>query len=291
MILFSGSESKGLTENIAQISGIEFGMLKTKKFPDNEIYVRILSEVEGKDCIVIQSIISNDALIELLFILDALKDLHARKVHVVVPYLGYSRQDKRFLDGEAISAKVVLEMINSKADIITTINAHFFDYDGEQVYEGITVNNLNAFPLLGDYFEDKLEKPVLIAPDEGALGYIEKTAKKLNIEYDYFEKNRISDDEVETKIRDNAKIERKDAIILDDIISTGGTMVEATKLLYSEGGVRTVNIGAVHGVLIEGLEKVKKVADEVICTNSIFRENFSKVSISGLIADFLNKKK
>jgi ribose-phosphate pyrophosphokinase len=240
--------------------------------------------------VVVQSTSSNDALIELLFILDALKDLDAKKIHSVIPYLGYSRQDKRFLDGEAITAKIVLNMINSKADTITTINAHFFDDTGKQIYEGIEINNLSAFPLLGDYFKDKLERPILIAPDEGALGYVEKTARILNLDYDYLEKKRISDDEVEMKVRD-IKIARKDAILLDDIISTGGTMIEATNLLYTQGGARSVNIGVVHGVLVEGLEKVSKVADEVICTNSIFREKFSKVSLSALISEFLKKEK
>lgn len=285
MFLFSGRECGNLAESVARKANLTVGKVKIKTFPDGEIYVRVLEEVKGQECVVLQSTPSNDALMELLFILDALRNLGAEKIHAVIPYLGYARQDKIFLSGEPLSAKLVLEMIKNRAESITTINAHFLDTSGKQSYENIEMKNLNAFTSLADYLKSKVDDPVLVSPDEGALGYLEEAGKLAKLQFDYFQKTRTSDEEVEMKIKE-MDVSRKDVIILDDIISTGGTMVKATKILYDQGA-RSVNIGAVHGVLLEGMEKISQVADLVVCSNSIYRERYSQVSLSELIGNFL----
>jgi len=285
MILFFGTTCKALLERVTKEirEGIEIGKIERKQFPDSEIYIRILSDVKGEDCVVIQSIISNDSFVELILLLDTLNDLGAKSIHSVIPYLGYSRQDKRFLPGEAISAKTILKIIAERCNKITTVNGHFFNESGEKEYEGIKVNNLTAFPILAEYFKEisKRENIVLIAPDKGALKYTKEAASILRCEFDYLEKKRISPEEVEIRVK-NLDVFGKSAIILDDIISTGGTMIKAVELLKSEG-VNKVYVGCVHGVLIEGLEKVSKFADGVVCTDSIYREKFSKVSLSKII--------
>jgi len=285
MILISGSASKKLAENVAKEAKIELCGLKRTQFPDSEIYLRILTNVEKEDCVVIQSTPSNDALVELIILLDTLNDLKAKSIHTIIPYMGYSRQDKRFLSGEAMSAKTILKILDYKSDKITTVNAHFLSKLSQKEYEGIKVENLTAFPALATYFKSKLKSPVLVAPDRGALGYVEEAASVLKCEFGYFEKKRISAEKVEMQVKD-LKVNGKDTIILDDIISTGGTMVKAAQLLKEEGA-KSVNIGCVHGVLNEGLEKVSKAAEEVICTDSILREKFSKVSLAKLIAENL----
>lgn len=285
MILIPGSASKKLAENVAKEAKIEICEIERKQFPDSEIYLRVLTDVKNKDCVVIQSTPSNDAIVELLILLDLLHDLKAKSIHTVIPYMGYSRQDKRFLSGEAMSTKTILKILKGKSEKITTVNAHFLSKLSQKDYEGIKVENLTAFPLLAEYFKKKLKSPVLVAPDKGALRYVTEAASVLKCNFGYFEKKRISAEKVNMEIKD-LNVSGKDAIILDDIISTGGTMVKTSQLL-KEDGAKSVNIGCVHGVINEGLEKVSKVANEVVCTDSIFREKFSKVSIAKLIAGSL----
>ncbi len=285
MILIPGSASKKLAESVAKEANLEICEIERKQFPDSEIYLRILTDIEKKDCSVIQSTPSNDALVELIILLDTLNDLKAKSIHTIIPYMGYSRQDKRFLSGEAMSAKTILKILDYKSDKITTVNAHFLSKLSQKKYEGIGVENLTAFPALAAYFKSKLKSPVLVAPDKGALRYVQEAASVLKCEFGYFEKKRISAEKVEMQVKD-LNVKGKDAIILDDIISTGGTMAKASQLLKEEGA-KSVNIGCVHGVLNEGLEKVSKVASEVICTDSIQREKFSKVSLAKTIAESL----
>lgn len=283
-IIVPGSESKKLAEKVAKNSNLKICKTELRRFPDNEIYLRILTDVKGRHCIVIQSTPTSDAFLELIFILDTLKDLGAETINAIIPYIGYSRQDKRFLPGEAISIKTILGVISEKADRITTVNAHFLSKFPNE-YESLKIKNLTAFPLIAKYFKKKLKRPVLIAPDKGALRYVKEAASVLNCKFGYFEKKRISSEEVEMKIED-IDVSGKDAVILDDIISTGGTMLKAIEILKNENA-NTINVGCVHAVLLKGIEKVAKFADEVICTDSIFREKFSKVSLAKIISENL----
>jgi ribose-phosphate pyrophosphokinase len=112
MIVFSGRSSEKLGRSIAEKLKADFGRIEIKSFPDGEIYVRALSKVEGKECLVVQSTPRNEDFVELILILDLLQDLGASKIHTVIPYMGYSRQDKRFVEGEALSAKTILKIID-----------------------------------------------------------------------------------------------------------------------------------------------------------------------------------
>lgn len=284
MIVFSGGSSLALGLKVAKEAGWEFGELKTDRFPDGEVYVRVLSKVKDLECLIVQSTLRNDDLIELLILEDLLNDLGASKVHAVVPYLGYARQDRRFNEGEALSAKTVLKLIDGMADSFTTVNCHFLEEAGTFKYNGIKVRNLDAFPLLAEYFAGRLKCPVVIAPDKGSLHYAKNAACIIGCEFDFLQKKRLSGEKViiETKRLDVAG---KDVLILDDMISTGGTIIEAVKVLR-KAGAETVNVGCVHGVFSHGVDKVKSVTDSLVCTDTIERE-ISRVSVSGLTVQAL----
>ncbi|RLI85152.1 MAG: ribose-phosphate diphosphokinase [Candidatus Altiarchaeales archaeon] len=284
MIIFSGCSSISLGKKVAHRTNAEIGKIETKKFPDGEIYIRILSDIKGKECAVIQSTKSNDDLVKLILLLDLLRDLKASKVYTVVPYLGYARQDKRFEEGEALSAKTIVKILDEFSDSLITVNCHFLKRGGECEFHGIKMGNLDAFPLLAGYFRDKLEEPMVIAPDKGSLEYAQNAAEIIGCDFDFLEKERISGEEVRIEEKD-LHIKDKDILILDDMISTGATIIEAAKFLYTRG-VKSVNVGCVHGVFSKGIEKVRSSVDNLICTDTIER-GISKVTVSGLIADKL----
>ena len=287
MIIFAGSESISLTGKVAKKINVELGRIEIKRFPDNEFYVRVLSNIKGKNCVVIQSTPRHDNLIELFIILDALQDFEAKNTSVILPYLTYARQDKRFKNGEALSAKTILKILDSFSDLIVTINCHFFDKEGEFEYHGIKIRNLDAFPDLARYFGARLSNPVVIAPDKGSEKYAEKAAEILKCDFDYLSKKRISGTEVQIDIK-KLDVKGKDVLILDDIISTGGTILEAAKIVRKQGA-RSVNVGCVHGIFSKGLKMFDGVVDELVCTDTIPKK-VSKVSVSRLLADAIKKE-
>lgn len=287
MIVFSGRSSEKLGVKVAEKLRVGFGKTKINVFPDGEIYMRVLSDVSGEECVVVQSTPTNEDLIELLLLLDLLSDLGAQKIHTVIPYMGYSRQDKRFSEGEALSAKTILKIIDSMSDSIYSVNMHFFDHGGVYDYQGISINNIDAFPTLACHFKEKLKKPVVIAPDKGSLECAKKAAEIIGCDFDFLKKKRISGEEVVIEAK-HVDIHGRDAVILDDMISTGGTVIEAAKILRKHGA-RTINVGCVHGLFSKGIDKVKKEVDELVCTDSLDKE-ISRVSLAPLIAEAIKKE-
>lgn len=287
MILFSGLGSENLANGVASKAIMESGRIEIKKFPDGEFYIRILSDVRGKDCTIIKSTDSNDSLIELFLILDAIKDMGAGRISAIVPYLGYARQDKRFKEGESLSAKTILGLIKKFSDSIMTVNCHFLHSSGESEFQGIKIRNLDAFPLLTNYFMGKLKDPFILAPDKGSIGLAKKTSEIIGCEFDFINKIRISGEDVmmETKEMD---LKNRDVIILDDIISTGGTIIQAANFARANKA-RTVNVGCVHGIFSRGVDKLNSVADEIVCTDTI-RRDISRVSVADLIAGELQEQ-
>lgn len=280
MIIFSGSSCVSLGRKISEGMGLNAGEAKIERFPDGEVYLRLGTPVMGEECVLVQSTLGNDNLVELMLFLDMLRDQGASKVHAVVPYLGYARQDKTFNSGEALSAKTVLKTLLSLSDSVTTINCHFLDREGVYKYHDLEIKNLDAFPLLAKYFKERLKCPMLIAPDKGSLQYAKNAAEIIDCEFDFLQKKRLSGEQVEIQTKD-LDVKGKDTLILDDMISTGGTIIEAAKLLKSQGAA-SVNAGCVHGVFSQGTAKVASAVDRLVCTDTIGRE-ISAVSVAELI--------
>ncbi|KXB05249.1 hypothetical protein AKJ49_01205 [candidate division MSBL1 archaeon SCGC-AAA382A03] len=289
MLVIGGSASTKLGKKVSNELDCEFASVEKKTFPDGEIYVRISEKVEGEKALVVQSTCypPNKNYMELFLLLDALNDLNAEKISAFIPYFGYARQDKRFEPGEAVSFKTVAKLIESAgADEIYVMDIH-----GEKIESGpkvfqIPAFNLTAAPILSKYVAKNysLEKPVVLAPDEGAKEWARKAGKSIEADWDFMVKKRHGAKKVEITPRE-LDVKNRDVIILDDIISTGGTMTEAIKIL-KENGAKTVFACCTHPVLSDNaLEKIKNAgAREVIGTDTIPSE-VSKVSVAPVIAE------
>jgi ribose-phosphate pyrophosphokinase len=257
-----------LARRIAETAGMEIGEAIFKKFPDGELYVRVM-EKEG---IVVGSINSNDDLVALIFALDVLD-----KAKAVVPYMGYARQDKVFKEGEAVSIKIVAEMLESRVDEVVTVNIHSSD----AASHFRKLKNLDAMPLVGEYFAEK--DVVMISPDKGSMERVKTAAKHAGCEWDYMEKHRIDATTVEITPR-TIDVEGRDVVIVDDIISTGGTVAEAARILYGLGA-KSVSAACVHAVLAENaaIKLFNAGIKDIIATDTIERA-FSRISVAELIA-------
>lgn len=294
MKIIGGSSSDGLAARVARELGTESAKLEIKKFPDGEKYLRVLEDVKGEDIVVIQSIsrTPDEFLFEYLLLVDTLKDLGAKRVVSFVPYFAYARQDERFNPGEALSFKTVSKLIESVGtDEIYTIDMHQHRVLKSSDVFKIPSRNLSAMPLLADYVEKAgdLQKPLVIGPDAEAEQWAKLAAERLHTDYDVFEKKRLGSENVQIRPR-KANAKDRDVLIVDDIISTGGTIVEALKILFSQGAKR-IDVACTHPLLIGGaLAKIYEAgAQNVIGTDTV-SSPASYVSVAPLIAEQIKKE-
>ncbi len=274
-VLIPAPSSTYLAVRIARVLNLRIGRVEFRRFPDGEMYVRI---DEDDDAIVVGSITSNDDLIALVLMLDALKG----KKTVVVPYMGYARQDREFLRGEAVSIRTVAELLEERADEVVTINIH--SREAESHFKKL--HNLDAMPLIGERYEGK--DVVMISPDRGSLERVKVAAKRAGCDYDYLEKRRIDAQTVEIQPK-NLDVDGRRVVIVDDIISTGGTVIEATKKLI-ELGAKSVEAACVHAVLANyaDLRLFTSGVREIIATDTIERI-YSRISVAGIVAEHLGR--
>ncbi|ARM76408.1 ribose-phosphate diphosphokinase [Acidianus manzaensis] len=289
MIIIGGSASNGIDERIAKILNLKLVKVEHKIFPDGESYIRIPESINSENVAIVQSTYypQDKHLMELFLIAEAAKNLGASKIIAVIPYLAYARQDRRFKDGEALSLKTVLNLIYySGIDEILTVEPH--KQDALISYFKGEVKIVDPTPALANEVKKEVEYPFVLAPDRGALDRAERLSKELNAPFSFIEKERDrTTGEVRIKeIPKDVEIKGKDVVLIDDIISTGGTLAQAAKVAY-DLGARKVIAAASHVLLVNNaLQKLQSAGIKcIIGTNSIRTEDNIKVAdISEVIA-------
>lgn len=292
-IVFGLSTSKEIAKNISNKIGIKLGEIKTKKFADGEIFVESQNSVRNKSTFVIQSTNTpvNDNLMELLFVIDALKRSSVGEVNLVMPYFGYARQDRKVEGRQAISAKLIANILtNAGADRIIT-----FDIHSEQIvgFFDIPVDNLRMYGLLAKEIKDeKIENLIIVSPDHGGVSRARQLAKILDVPLAIIDKRRTQHNKAEAMFI-LGDVKDKNIVIFDDMIDTGSTVVSAIKKL-KEAGAKDVYLSVSHAVLSEhngrpAVEKLKEAGlKKIITSNSIKRDedDFIKViDLSNIISE------
>jgi len=287
-IIVACTNGKELGEKLVKELGVATADYELRNFPDGETYFRIDSDVKGKEAIIVQGGYPNpnNALMEALICVSTSKELGAEKATLVFPYFPYARQDKVFKEGEAFSLKLAAKLLKDVGtDFIITADAHFKKDYGEYDFFGIPAVNISGGPLLAQHLKEKfsVEELNIISPDFGASEMINTTAKKTNSTPIILSKKRSGDYEVD--INGELDVSGKHVLVLDDIISTGGTMARAITMA-KDAGAEKVYAAATHGLFVgEAMSKLK-VADHIVTTDSVINEN-SEVSLAGEIAGVL----
>ena len=233
--IFTGRANPELAEEIAQYLGATLGSMQIKNFSDGESYVQIQDSIRGDDVFIIQPTCTpvNENLMELLIAIDAFKRASAKTINIVMPYYGYARQDRKSAGREAISAKLVADLITTAgADRVIAMDLHTGQLQG---FFNIKVDHLYGTPVLLDYLQQKsLENIVVVSPDAGGVERARVFAKKLNAPIAIIDKRRVGHNiaEVYHLIGD---VNGRDAVIVDDMIDTAGTICSGAKMLKREG--------------------------------------------------------
>ncbi|HIH32513.1 TPA: ribose-phosphate pyrophosphokinase [Candidatus Woesearchaeota archaeon] len=268
--LISGSSNIKLASDIASLLGMPLTKNILKRFRDGEIYVQISENIRGDDVFVIQSVSNpvNDNLMELLIIIDALKRASAGRITAVIPYYGYARQDRKSDPREPITAKLVADLLSiAGASRVLVVDLHVPQIQG---FFNIPVDEVSAIPLFAEYIKDlSINDPVVVAPDVGATKKARQLAKRLNnCPLAIIDKRRSAHNESDI-YNIVGDVEGKTAIIFDDIIDTGNSIVKAVERLSQS--TNEVYVLATHGVFsgnaIDILES--SAAKQIIITDTI----------------------
>jgi len=288
MIIVLGSASAALGEKIAELANFKKVAVTQKTFPDGESYIRLEGNVQNEHVVIVQTTCTSQdkRLIQLAFMADAAKRNGANKVTATVPYLAYARQDKMFLQGEGISIETVACMLKAAGvDELVTVNIHA---ENTLKMFPFPAKTLSAIPLLADHFVQKgYKKAFALAPDKGAMCIAEQAQAVLVGEAGHLNKQRDRHTGQTTQTAEGLNVKGKTVIIFDDIISTGGTIVGAAKIIRELGAAR-IFAACVHPVLVGDAEKriLDSGVEEIVGTDSV-PSHVSKVSLAPLIANFL----
>lgn len=288
MKIVLGPASAELGEKISQLTGYDKVTVASRIFPDGESYIRLEGNVEDEHVVIVQTTCApqDSRLIQLAFIAAAAKRNSAKKVTAVVPYLAYARQDKIFLQGETVSVETIAAMLKASGiDQIITINVH--EANALKLFP-FPAKTISAIPLLAEYFIKKgIKKAFALSPDKGAMYIAQQAQTVLGGEAGHLEKQRDRYTGQTSQTAQGLNVKGKTVIIFDDIISTGGTIVGAAKILR-EQGAEHVYTACVHGLLIGDAEK--RILDagvkEIVATDSV-PSKASKVSLAPLISQEL----
>ncbi|BCS53139.1 ribose-phosphate pyrophosphokinase [Geobacter sp. SVR] len=269
--IFTGNSNSPLAEKICASLGVPLGAARVRTFSDGEIMIEIGENVRGRDVYVIQSTCAptNNNLMELLVMADALKRASAATITAVIPYYGYARQDRKAAPRTPITAKLVADLITTAGvDRVVTIDLHAGQIQG---FFNIPVDNLYAAPVILNYLKERFDGQdvVMVSPDAGGTERARAFAKRLGCTLAVIDKRRTSPNvaEVMHLIGD---VRGKIAILLDDMIDTAGTLTHGAKAL-KDNGAKAIYACATHGVLSgPAIERINNsVIEEIVLTDTI----------------------
>ncbi len=285
MHVIGGSASTALAERISrELGNVPFGIPFMKRFPDGELYLRVGGRVSGDDVVLVQSTRTDQDLIELFLLQDAIRQAGARRLYVVVPYYGYARQDRLFYPGEAVSARALGRHIAIDADAVVTVDLH-----SPEILKAFPkpVFEASGIPAVARLLR---ERPVdlLVSPDKGGIERAKRMGGILEKPWMALEKRRIDSEHVELSLPKDVPVplEGKHIVIVDDVISTGGTIVEAARLLKRQR-VGAITAACTHGLFLrDAFERIKAVTDAVFSTDTLDNPA-EKASVAPDIAQIL----
>lgn len=291
MKILGGSNSYYIAKQLSDLLNIKYIPVETRKFPDGEIYVRIDGEVSKEDIIVVQSLAKhpNDSLVELIFICRTLEELNASRIYAFIPYFAYARQDTRFKQGEAVSLDIVANLLEwSGIDEIITIDFHLHRRKPEEIFK-IPIHNLSAMRKLSEYIlkNYRFSNLILVGPDEESEQWVKTFVKYFDTPYIILEKTRLGDENVIIKSEEELH-EANEAIVIDDIVSTGGTLRE-TAIFLRNKGIKKLYAVVTHALLAPASEYNLSYYNEIISTDSIVNP-YAKVKVAEIFTDFIRRR-
>jgi ribose-phosphate pyrophosphokinase len=286
MILFPGNESLG--ESLSQSIYVEQAPLTMRRFPDDETYLRLDVPCRDRDVIVVASLDRPDGkILPLVFLADLARELGARSLVLVAPYLAYMRQDARFNPGEAITSRSFASLLSSRFDALVTIDPHLHRYESLADLYPIETRVIHSAPLIADWIRENVERPLLVGPDSESEQWVAEVASRASAPYLVLDKVRHGDRDVEVAVPDLDRWLDRRPVLIDDIISSGHTMIVTVRELQQTKLAAPVCVG-VHAVFASDAYEslASSRADRIVTTNTISHPS-NAIDVAGFVGTAL----
>jgi ribose-phosphate pyrophosphokinase len=291
MIITTCGNSQAIAKSLARKLKAKYSPLTISTFPDGDEYLKFNTNVKGHNVVIVQSFQPNPqrSFLQIIFAAETAKDLGAKHVTLIAPFLAYMRQDARFNPGEAISSKIVGKYLSKAVDRLITFDPHIHRYKSLRDVFSIKSTKLTANYLIADYIKKHYKDVVIVGPDWEAYQWADKIAKLIGAKAAHFSKRRHSSRRVTSKMVNAVDMKGKTVIIIDDIISTGGTVIQATKTVLAKGA-KQVHAICIHGLFVENaLSKMKKSGVKSVLTTNCIEHKTNKIDVTPLLVKELKK--
>ncbi|PIE25120.1 MAG: phosphoribosylpyrophosphate synthetase [Neptuniibacter caesariensis] len=283
-LFFNLDSDPQLADSITIHLGAEVGQLETRHFPDGESYLRVLNECSNRDVIIFCNLYQPDSkALRLVFLAHTLKELGAKRIGLITPYLAYMRQDKQFNPGECVSSRPFSSLLSQHLDWLVTVDPHLHRYHSLDEIYALKSRVVHAAPMIAAWISQNINKPLLIGPDSESEQWVSHVARLANAPFQVLSKVRKGDYDVEISLPEIERWQGHTPVLVDDIISSGKTMLETVRHLQSADLKRTCCIG-VHGLFSEqAYTDLENEADVVTCNTVPHPSN--QIDISAALAD------
>ena len=274
-LLFEMSAAAGLAERLCRKIGGKLGQLEHRRFPDGESFVRLMTDVEGRDLVFLCTLDRPDTkVLPLLFAAAAARAQGARSIGLVAPYLAYMRQDRAFQKGEAVTSQTFADLLSDRFDWLVTVDPHLHRYRELSEIYSLPVIDVGAAAAIGEWIDAEIDNPVIIGPDEESRQWAKKVAEAAAAKLAVLRKHRSGDYSVSIDESGLSEIESGTAVIVDDIVSSASTMIEAVDLLKGHG-LRVGACVAIHPVFAgDSYDRLKQAGPlRIASTNTIDHES------------------
>tara|TARA_R110001592_G_scaffold87572_1_gene258523 strand:+ start:152 stop:1087 length:936 start_codon:yes stop_codon:yes gene_type:complete len=286
-IIFS-IEEHPLVKSLSEALDAELGEIFTRQFPDGESYLRIANKVDGRHCIVVCDLAHpNNKYLPLIFLLDTLRELGAFSIGLVAPYLSYMRQDRRFVEGEAVTSRIFARALSSHLDWLVTVDPHLHRYHSLDEIYSLDSRVVQAAPALAEWLKTK-SKLLLIGPDAESEQWVSGIASYSGHPFVIGTKQRKGDRHVEVTLPDISDYESYTAVIIDDVISSGQTILQCISAI-KHAGIKRIQCVAVHGIFADEVDSNLMAAglESLITSNTIVHHS-NAIDITPLLIDPIN---
>ena len=287
LIAMPGNEA--MTRALAQTLGAEMGQLDMHAFPDGETYLRFATELATRTLVIVCTLDRpNDKILPLLFAAATARELGAAKIGLVAPYLAYMRQDRRFKPGEAVTSRQIAQLLSNAFDWLVTVDPHLHRYGSLGDIYRIPTRVVHAASLISEWIREHVANPLIIGPDNESEQWVSAVAKDASAPYTVLEKVRRGDRDVEISVKNQAAIEGRTPVFVDDIISSGRTMIEAVHTIRPRGTASPICI-AVHGVFADNSDVLLAQAGARVVTSNSIPHRTNDIDVVTILVSSINE--
>ena len=279
--------NEAITRALSASLGWAIGEVETRHFPDGESYIRIPTVVDARPVIVVCTLAHPDEkFLPLIFAAATAHELGAPSIGLVAPYLAYMRQDRRFKDGEAVTSQHFAKLLSGAFDWLITVDPHLHRYTSLNEIYSIPTRVLHAAPLISQWIKENAPNAVIIGPDSESEQWVADVARNASVPYSVLEKKRRGDRDVVITLKDMGAWRDRTPILVDDIVSSGRTMIEAVRLLIADGWPPPICL-AVHGIFADRSDELLAASGARVVTANTIPHGTNRIDVSQLLAPAL----